>query len=126
MNIVDLLEVFKKYELCPECGHDTDEGRGTFKLNGEIYSRTCECGWSITVDKRIKVVACAKKRVGRKSEGVYEVIIDNIYQHKYLPMNDLKALAGAKRADNFKRIQEWLNTEEGRKWAIDTPHVVDF
>jgi hypothetical protein len=76
--------------------------------------------------KVIKIVASATKRVGRKTEGIYEVIIDGSTRHKYLPMNELKELAGLKRSNQFGKAEDWLNTEEGLSWALKTPHVSIF
>lgn len=70
----------------------------------------------------IKIIATATKRVGRKTDGIYEVKIDGLAGHKYLPLNELKELAGAKRSNQFKKVKAWLNTEEGTKWATETPH----
>ena len=127
MNIVDSMELLKKYANCAECGSDKlGNGEGTLDIADNVFNRTCKCGYSITIDKRIKVIASATKRVGRKTEGIYEVRIDDSLKHKYLPVNELKELTGIKRINQFKKVEEWLNTKEGRKWAIETPHVNDF
>jgi hypothetical protein len=76
--------------------------------------------------KRIKIVATATKKVGRKTDGIYEVVIDDSLRHKYLPMNELKELAGLSRSNQFKKAEDWLNTKEGRKWALETPHMNFF
>jgi hypothetical protein len=124
MNIVDSTELMKKYSKCEECGNEfVGNGEGTLEIENNVFKRTCKCGWSVTVDKRIKIIASATKRVGRKTEGIYEVRIDDSSKHKCLPMNELKELAGVKRANQFKKVEEWLNTKEGRKWALETPHA---
>lgn len=127
MNIVDSMELIKKYGKCEECGSDLiGNGEGTLEIEENIFKRTCKCGWSVTVDKRIKIVATATKKVGRKTDGIYEVVIDDSRKHKYLPMNELKQLAGLTRSNQFKKAEDWLNTKEGRKWALETPHVPFF
>lgn len=127
MNILDSLELMKKYSLCPECGSDKlGNGAGTLNIADNVFARTCKCGYSITIDKRIKVIASATKTNGRERTGIYEVQIDGSSNHKFLPANELKTLAGAKRINQFNKVEMFLNTTEGRKWAIETPHVTDF
>lgn len=127
MNVVDSMELIKKYANCPECGSDKiGNGEGSLIIEENIFKRGCKCGYSITVDKRIKVIASATKTIGRKREGIYEVRIDGKQKHKYLPANELKDLAGAKRINQFNKIEDYLNTPEGREWALNTPHVTNF
>ena len=40
---------------------------------------------------------------------------------KYLSCDTLKIKGVIKRADSFKKAEEWLNTEEGRTW-VETAH----
>lgn len=127
MLINDSLELMKKYSKCKGCGNEkVGNGEGTLNIEDDIFTRTCKCGWSIKVDKRIKIHASSTKRIGRKTEGIYEVTIDGTKKHKYLPANELKELAGLRRINMFTKAEEWLNTEEGRKWAIETPHVENW
>lgn len=124
MNFNDSVELMKKYNTCPKCGNDKiGNGQGTLIIENNVFERSCNCGWSVTVDKRIKVIASATRKLGRKTDGIYEVKMDESSKHKYLPMGELKELSGAKRSNQFKKIEEWLNTAEGRKWAKETPHV---
>jgi hypothetical protein len=124
MNIVDSMVLMKKYSNCEECGNEfVGNGEGTLEIEDNVFKRTCKCGWSVTVDKRIKIVASATRKIGRKTDGIYEVIIDDSPKHKYLPMNELKELAGLTKSNQFKKAEAWLNTKEGRKWASETPHV---
>lgn len=119
MNINDSLELMEKYAECPKCGNDKlGNGEGTLNIEDIVFERTCKCGYLVKVDKRIKVIASATKRVGRKTEGIYEVKIDGSIRHKYLPVNELKELSGIKRINQFKKVEEFLNTSEGRKWAL--------
>lgn len=127
MNAIDSLELIKKYANCPNCGNvKIGNGEGTLEINDEVFTRTCKCGYSVTEDKRIKVIATATKRAGRKTEAIVEVKIDNHIRHKFLPGSKLKELSGAKRMNQYKKMEGWLNTKEGRKWANETPHVTDF
>jgi hypothetical protein len=129
MNLNDSMELMKKYSTCPKCGNDKVGGepsQGSLIIENDVFTRSCKCGWSVTVDKRIKIVASATKKVGRKTEGIYEVVMDDSKKHKYLPMNELKDFAGLKRSNQFKKAEDWLNTKEGREWAINTPHVAIF
>lgn len=124
MNFAVSLELMKKYSNCPDCGNEyIGNGEGTLEIENNIFKRTCKCGYEITIDKRIRIIASATKRVGRKTEGIYEVRIDDSSKHKYLPLNELKELAGIKRANQFNKAEEWLNTSEGREWALKTPHT---
>lgn len=124
MKLVDSMELMKRYSKCEKCGSELiGNGEGTLEIENNVFKRSCKCGWSVTVDKRIKIVASATKKVGRKTEGIYEVVIDDSLKHKYLPMNELKELAGLKRSNQFKKAEEWLNTKEGREWALKAPHI---
>jgi hypothetical protein len=124
MNLNDSMELMKKYSTCPQCGNDKiGNGQGTLIIEDNVFERSCNCGWKVIVDKRIKIVASATKKVGRKKEGIYEVVIDDSGKHKYLPMNELKELAELTRSNQFKKAEDWLNTKEGREWALKTPHV---
>lgn len=127
MNMRDALELTNKYAACPECGNDKVGGeQGTLIIDNNIFIRTCNCGWSIKVDKRIKVIASSTKRVGRKSEGILEVRIDDLPIHKYLPVNELKEKGVISRINQHNKAENWLNTPEGRRWALEVSHVSDF
>lgn len=74
----------------------------------------------------VKIIATVTKTVGRKTEGIFEVQINGKRPNKYLPISELKTLSGVKRRNQINQLEAWLNTDEGRKWAILTPHVADF
>ncbi|WP_077621525.1 hypothetical protein [Sediminibacillus massiliensis] len=95
------------------------------RLIGE-HSRLQRDRYSISEEKCIKVIASATKRVGGYTDGIIEIRIDDSINHKFLPAHQLKALAGAKRINQYKKIEGWLNTKEGREWALKTPHVTNF
>lgn len=124
MDMRDAMELTKKYSTCPECGNDKVGGnpsQGALVIDDEIFTRSCKCGWSVTVDQRIKHVATlTKRRSGKLVGGVYEVRIQG-YGHKYLPLLELKEKSGVKRIDHNAKIEDWLNSPEGRKWAWGVP-----
>lgn len=124
MDMRDAMELTKKYSTCPECGNDKVGGnpsQGALVIDDEIFTRSCKCGWSVTVDQRIKHVATlTKRRSGKLVGGVYEVRIHG-YGHKYLPLLELKEKSGVKRIDHNAKIEDWLNSLEGRKWALGVP-----
>jgi Domain of unknown function (DUF3797) len=127
MNIVDSLTLMKQYGDCPQCGNDKlGDGEGTLNIENEIFTRTCKCGFEIKVDKRIKVITSHRKREKNKTITVYEVKIYGEKGTKYLPAEELKSLAGIRSVNQYAKVEEWLNTKEGRKWAIVTPHVSEF
>lgn len=119
------MELTKKYAACPECGNDKVGGepsQGALIIEDEVFTRRCKCGWSVTVDQRIKHVATlAKRRGGKLVGGVYEVRIHGQRSHKYLPLLELKEKSGVKRIDHNSKIEDWLNSPEGRKWALEVP-----
>lgn len=52
MNAYKLLEIMPKYEKCPNCGSTTiGNGQGGIIVEDETFTRTCKCGWKITVDE---------------------------------------------------------------------------
>lgn len=52
--------------------------------------------------------------------SAYEIIINGSSLHKIIQWAPLKEKCGAKRI-NDKKVLEWLNTEEGRKYALTAP-----
>lgn len=122
MNINESIELMRKYGTCPECGNDKIGGipsQGAMILEDEIFNRSCKCGWFVTVDRRIKHVATMTKKRGSKLvDGIYEVVIHG-KGHKFLPLIELKERAGVKRINQHAKIEDYLNSQEGRKWALD-------
>lgn len=50
MNAYKLLEIMPKYEKCPNCGSTTiGNGQGGIIVEDETFTRTCKCGFKITV-----------------------------------------------------------------------------
>lgn len=119
------MELIKRYATCPECGNDRlggEPSQGTLSVEDDVFIRSCRCGWSVTVDRRIKHVATlARRKGGKLIGGVYEVRIYGQLSHKFLPLLELKEKSGVKRIDNNAKIEEWLNSKEGRKWALEVP-----
>ena len=64
----------------------------------------------------IKCIAYVTTKRKGKTTGIYEVTIEG--RHKYLPLNELKEKAGVKRVDHTKKLENWLNTDEGTGWAV--------
>lgn len=119
MNITDSMELLKKYNTCPTCGSDKiGNGEGTLNIENDVFERTCKCGWKVVEDRRIKCVAYMTSKSKGKTTGIYEVYIHG-QGHKYLPLNDLKELSGVKRVNQTAKIEAWLNSKEGRKWALE-------
>lgn len=127
MNVVDSLVLIEKYSACLECGSEKLGGNpseGALLVEDETFTRSCKCGWSIFVDRRIKHIGTYTERKGSKLKGgAYEV---SIYQqgHKLLPLLELKEKTGVKRINQHEKIETWLNSKEGREWAITVPEVV--
>ncbi|MEG0259438.1 MAG: DUF3797 domain-containing protein [Lysinibacillus sp.] len=121
----EAMELTKKYSTCPCCGNDKVGGepsQGALIIEDEVFTRSCKCGWSVTVDRRIKHVATlTERRSGKLVGGVYEVLIHGQHSHKYLPLLELKEKSGVKRVDHNTKIEAWLNSVEGRKWALEVP-----
>ena len=119
MNINVSLELMKKYNTCPKCSSDKiGNGEGALIIEDDVFERSCKCGWKVVEDHRIKCVAYMTTKKKGKSSGVYEVSIHG-KGHKYLPLNELKDLAGIKQVTQSKKIEAWLNTMEGRKWTLE-------
>lgn len=52
MNAYKLLAIMPKYEKCPNCGSTTiGNGQGGVIVEDETFTRTCKCGFKITVDE---------------------------------------------------------------------------
>lgn len=126
MNLNDSMELMKKYSTCPKCGNDKiGNGQGTLIIEDNVFERSCNCGWKVIEDRRIKCVAYATKKIKGKTSGIYEVAIYG-QGHKYLPLNELKELSGVRQVSQTKKIESWLNTNEGRKWALTVKEASIF
>ncbi len=64
----------------------------------------------------LKCIAYMTTRKKGKTDGIYEVTING--NHKYLPLNELKEKAGVRQSSQTKKIETWLNTQDGIHWAI--------
>lgn len=119
----ETLELMKKYNVCQECGNDKVRGepsQGSLSIENEIFTRKCKCGWSVVIDRRIKHCATLTKRKNNKLVGgIYEVSIHGQLMNKYLPLIELKKRAGVKRINQHKKIESYLNSPEGREWALE-------
>lgn len=55
MNIADKKLLTAKYAVCPECGSDkVDNGEGFVNVVSSVFTRSCNCGYTVTVNKREK------------------------------------------------------------------------
>lgn len=120
MDIRESTELMAKYGDCPECGNIyVGNGQGTLNIEDDIFTRSCKCGWKVTVDRRIKHRATMTKKKGSKLiGGVYEVAIHD-HGRKLLPLLELKEKSGFKRINQHDFIESWLNGPEGRKWTLE-------
>ena len=127
MNIHIVSELLRKYSTCLECGSKDIGGepsQGIINISDEIFARSCKCGWKVVVDRRIKHISTNTKKQGNKLVGgTYEVAIHG-QAHKILPLLELKEKAGVKRINQHQKIDSWLNSEEGRKWALAVPEEI--
>lgn len=122
MLIQETVELMKRYGSCHECGNGRVGGepsQGALIIEEDIFTRSCKCGWKVVVDRRIKHQATMTKKKGSKLiGGVYEVSIHG-QGRKLLPLLELKEKSGAKRINQHEKIEDWLNSKEGRKWALE-------
>lgn len=122
VSIDESTELIKKYGVCQECGNDKVGGnpsQGALILEDEVFTRSCKCGWSVTVDRRIKHIGTmTKRRGGKLVGGIYEVSIHG-QGHKFLPLLELKQRAGVSRINQHAKISEYLNSSTGRRWALE-------
>ena len=52
MNMAELMPLLKKYEKCPKCGNTLiGKKQGSTRVEDKTFTRTCKCGFKITVDK---------------------------------------------------------------------------
>lgn len=73
--------------------------------------------------EQIEVIATLKKTRKGITTGLYEIRIPGVDHHKFVLAEDLKLLAGVRRINHYKRINEWLNTPAGALWITSTKHV---
>lgn len=51
MNIIPARKLTEQYAVCPECGNDRiGNGEGALVVDEDTFTRSCKCGWKITVD----------------------------------------------------------------------------
>ncbi|MBY9077263.1 DUF3797 domain-containing protein [Paenibacillus sp. HN-1] len=50
MKLIEALRLQKEYVVCPECGNEhIGNGEGALLIEDDTFTRTCKCGWSVTV-----------------------------------------------------------------------------
>ena len=67
MNLVDAIDLMKRYEKCPKCGCGTvGGGTGTLDIGPGYFIRSCSCGWRIEINEDYDAKSVAAGRKGRK------------------------------------------------------------
>jgi iron(III) transport system ATP-binding protein len=57
MGIDKYLKLAKKLNNCPNCGNEyIGNGEGSLEIREHTFSRSCKCGYSVTVDEDGKVL----------------------------------------------------------------------
>lgn len=52
MNMDQVMPLMKKYEKCPDCYNSMlGKKQGGLRVEEDTFTRTCKCGFKITVDK---------------------------------------------------------------------------
>jgi len=52
MNVEKVMPLLNKYEKCPQCGNTLiGKHQGSIRIEDKTFTRTCKCGFKITVDK---------------------------------------------------------------------------
>lgn len=50
MKITNAVELMGLYQACLECGNTmVGNGEGTISIEGDVFKRTCKCGWGVEV-----------------------------------------------------------------------------
>jgi hypothetical protein len=50
VNVIKSLKLMNKYSECPLCGSTAiGNGEGALIIEGEIFTRSCKCGWRVEV-----------------------------------------------------------------------------
>ena len=59
MNAFKLMPLLKKYKKCPQCGNNLiGKHQGSIRVEEVVFTRTCKCGFKISVDANdIEVVS---------------------------------------------------------------------
>lgn len=57
MDALKLIPILKKYESCPKCGSTKiSNGQGGITVEDDTYTRSCKCGFKITVNEDDKQI----------------------------------------------------------------------
>ncbi|WP_084146722.1 DUF3797 domain-containing protein [Paenibacillus wynnii] len=50
MKFKKAVELSERYANCAECGNENvGNGQGTVRIEGNMFRRTCKCGWKVEV-----------------------------------------------------------------------------
>lgn len=76
--------------------------------------------------KKVKIVAGAS--IGKLSIMEVWLFDENgdLIGTKYINVNELKAKNIIRKSNQFKKAEEWLNTEEGLSWVAEAEHCQIF
>jgi hypothetical protein len=71
MNASKTMKLMAKYTSCQNCGNDMiGSGAGALIVDENTFTRSCKCGWSITLDENDnEVVTEERGKVGGKHSG---------------------------------------------------------
>lgn len=57
MIVEAVLKLMKKYGKCPKCGNETlRNGQGTLIIEDKTFTRTCNCGFIVTVNENDEII----------------------------------------------------------------------
>lgn len=88
MNAFKLLEIMPKYANCPDCGSNKiGNGQGVLIVENNTYTRSCECGFSITLDENENEV----ETITREKKEKY--IIDSYTEFEGLNSSEVKSFS---------------------------------
>lgn len=127
MNIHDSLLLMKKYAKCQNCGNElVGDGEGTLEINGNIFKRSCKCGWSIETGTTIQIKAIARFGSGKKALRIFECWEYDGNKEvfsKYVNVAYLQDKGIIKTTNQSRKAEEWLNTPEGLEFFRNTPNT---
>ncbi len=120
MDINRFLKELKRELVCDGCGRSLNiKSNFSVSLENDVIYKTCECGTVHEIDGRISIRGYSSTRSGKNVTYQVEVQIDGSLITKYLPGDELKKRAGAIRISQLDKMELYLNSKEGRIWAIE-------
>ena len=96
MNAIDIFTIAPFLNDCPQCGHGkvgtnekTKEFHGTLDVGDTLYTRTCRCGFEVTIDTNDGVT---KESVQKKIEEALEAYKTPQEKRWVLEVEDVKTI----------------------------------